>query len=125
MEGRRPSKSRDRNDRLGPQARSTDVGFFDKMKTNGTLKPLVPHRSPQGIHNDNNHSSSSSHRGNYTTVLGGKVDLNHMQDPELNGLHEKLIKVILSEEENLITSHRDHVDKMCDYSTNVSYFKSL
>lgn len=26
--------------------------------------------------------------------------------------------MILSEEENLITTHRDHVDKMCDYSTS-------
>lgn len=54
-----------------------------------------------------------------TAVMGKRVDLNTMSYNDLHELHDKLINTILTEEENLISSHRNHVDKMCEFSTSV------
>lgn len=52
--------------------------------------------------------------------MGQKLSLDSLEIESLNELHEKLISVILTEEEELITNHRLHVDKMCEYSKSVS-----
>jgi len=57
-------------------------------------------------------------QGNNVSILGKKMDLSQMSDNDLEQLHEKLINTILTEEEGLISSHRQHVDKMCEYSTS-------
>lgn len=57
-----------------------------------------------------------------TAVMGKRVDLNVMSYNDLHELHDKLINTILTEEENLISSHRNHVDKMCEFSTSVRPF---
>jgi hypothetical protein len=38
---------------------------------------------------------------------------------ELNNMHEKLINKILAEEEEIINSHRLHIDTMFDFSKKV------
>jgi kinesin family protein 2/24 len=51
-------------------------------------------------------------------VLGKKMDLGTMSYNDLHEIHDKLINTILTEEEGLINSHRNHVDKMCEFSTS-------
>ena len=55
---------------------------------------------------------------NYVLVLGEKMHLNEMSPSQLNQVHEKLISVILTEEEELIAKHREQLDKMCEFSRN-------
>ena len=52
-------------------------------------------------------------------ILGKKVDLQSLNYNDLHELHDRLINTILTEEEGLINSHRNHVDKMCEFSTSV------
>lgn len=56
-----------------------------------------------------------------TSIMGKKVDLGSISYDELHEMHDRLINTILSEEEGLISSHRTHVDKMCEFSTSVSF----
>jgi hypothetical protein len=53
------------------------------------------------------------------SVLGDKLNLDGLQIEQLNQVHEKLISVILTEEEDLIAKHREQLDKMCEYSRQV------
>lgn len=41
---------------------------------------------------------------------------------ELNNMHEKLINKILAEEEEIINSHRLHIDTMFDFSKKVWFY---
>lgn len=50
------------------------------------------------------------------SVLGEKMNLVKLDVNQLNQVHEKLISVILTEEEELIAKHREQLDKMCEYS---------
>lgn len=54
-----------------------------------------------------------------TSIMGKRVDLEAISYDELHDMHDKLINTILSEEEGLISNHRTHVDKMCEFSTSV------
>ncbi len=53
------------------------------------------------------------------SVLGDKLNLDGLQIEQLNQVHEKLISVILTEEEDLIAKHREQLDKMCEYYRQV------
>lgn len=54
------------------------------------------------------------------SIMGKRVDLNSVAYNELHEMHDKLINLILTEEEGLINKHRNHVDKMCEFSTSVN-----
>lgn len=96
----------------------TQQGFFEGGQR---LKPLIkePDTEPSIGHDPSFRRGKENLESGKAVILGDNVDLSTMDNDELNNLHERLINVILSEEENLITSHRTHVDKMCDYSRNV------
>ena len=49
-------------------------------------------------------------------ILGDSYKLDVMNLDRLNNVHEKLISVILTEEEDLIAKHREQLDKMCEFS---------
>lgn len=76
------------------------------------IRQSQPHRVSTGV-------NSGSARSKLTTIMGKKVDLGSMNDGELHQMHDSLINIILTEEEGLISSHRQHVDKMCSFSTAV------
>ena len=57
------------------------------------------------------------------SVLGEKMNLVKLDVNQLNQVHEKLISVILTEEEELIAKHREQLDKMCEYSRTVFLFR--
>jgi len=49
-------------------------------------------------------------------MFGETYELHKLKLEQLNAMHEKLISVILTEEEELIAKHREQLDKMCEYS---------
>ena len=80
----------------------------------GTLTPLIAPEPVMPVK-----KPTYTKNGNVYPILGNEQNLDDMGSEDLNNLHEKLISVILSEEEDLITNHRSHVDRMCDFSRTV------
>lgn len=75
--------------------------------------PIAQHKAPRPIQKRANEGPSFS-------IMGDVLNLDTLTTEALNNLHERLISVILSEEEDLITNHKTHVEKMCDFSRTVT-----
>lgn len=91
---------------------------------NTKLTPLISgsnSKNSKAKRNSKKSSSQTSKNSKQLSIMGQKLNLETLESESLNQLHEKLINVILTEEEELITSHRTHVDRMCEFSRTVIF----
>lgn len=101
----------DKVDYMGPSNKFNSDVFNMNKDTQNRNTPALPNNivSLQ----DENEESIDTGKMN---ILGEQFNLDNMDLDKVNQVHEKLISVILTEEEDLIAKHREQLDKMCEFS---------
>ena len=89
------------------------------IQNNKLFDPTSYTKNRQHVNKDS--QRKNSHSKNNEGVDYMEKDYEKMNIDNLNTLHERLINKILTEEEEIINSHRSHIDIMFDFSKKVLF----